>query len=112
MASYFPEAGNLNRSNAEMAGPSSSGSGDLFELSDRSNETISPTTSSTGRHLGFERDYNSHTAFRTCYVIIHKAYCVQALSNKFVTYYKIRRAVEQAFYYSRSGKSKTKGTKA
>ena len=39
MASYFPEAGNLNCSNADIcsgvAGPSSSGSGDLFELSDR-----------------------------------------------------------------------------
>ena len=40
---YFPEAGNLNGRNAEMCsdvvGPSSSGSGDLFELSDRSNTT-------------------------------------------------------------------------
>ena len=26
--------------------------------------TISPTTSTTGLHIGFERDYNSHTAFR------------------------------------------------
>ena len=36
-ASYFPEAGNLNGSYANMcsnvAGPSNSGSGDLFELS-------------------------------------------------------------------------------
>ena len=36
MASYSPEAGNLNGSNADMcsdvAGRSSSGSGDLFEL--------------------------------------------------------------------------------
>lgn len=44
MASYFPEAGNLNGSNADMcsnvAGSSSSRSGYLFELSDRSNETI------------------------------------------------------------------------
>ena len=44
MASYFPEAGNLNGSNANMcsnvAGSWSSSSGDLFELSDRSNETI------------------------------------------------------------------------
>ena len=44
MASYFPEAGNLNGSNADLcsdvAGPSSRGSGDLFELSDRSNKTI------------------------------------------------------------------------
>ena len=40
----FPEARNLSGSNAGMcsdvAGPSSSGSGDLFELSDRSNKTI------------------------------------------------------------------------
>ena len=40
MASYFPEAGNLNGKNADMcsvvANPSSSGSGDLFEPSDRS----------------------------------------------------------------------------
>ena len=44
MVSYFPEAGNLNGSNANMcsnvAGSWSSSSGDLFELSDRSNETI------------------------------------------------------------------------
>ena len=36
MRSYFPEAGNLNGSNADMcsdvAGPSISGVGDLFEL--------------------------------------------------------------------------------
>ena len=42
-ASFFPEAGNLNGRNADMcsdvAGPSSSGSGDLFELLDRSNTT-------------------------------------------------------------------------
>ena len=40
MALYFPEAGSLNGSNADrcsdVAGPSSSGMGDLFELSDRS----------------------------------------------------------------------------
>ena len=43
MASYFPEAGNLNGSNAgtcsDVAEPSSSGFGDLFELSDKSNKT-------------------------------------------------------------------------
>ena len=68
MATYFPEAGNLNDGNVDMcsdvAGPSSSGLSDLFELSDMSNTlTISPTTTTTGCHLGFERDYNSHTAF-------------------------------------------------
>ena len=43
MASYFHEAENLNGRNADMcfdvAGLSSRGSGDLFELSDRSNTT-------------------------------------------------------------------------
>ena len=43
MTSYFSEAGNSNGSKAYMcsdvAGQSSSGSGDLFELSDRSNTT-------------------------------------------------------------------------
>ena len=43
VASYFSEAGNLNGSNAfvcsDVAGPSSSGSGYLFELSERSNTT-------------------------------------------------------------------------
>ena len=78
VASYFPEAGNVNGGNADMcsdvAGPSSSGSGDLFELSDRSNETTVlfyyfPTTSTSGCHLGFERVYNSYTALGACYVI-------------------------------------------
>ena len=36
--------------------------------------TTSPTTNTTGRHLGFERDYNPHTAFRSCYVIMHKVF--------------------------------------
>ena len=70
-ASYFPEAGNLNGRNADMcfdvARPSSSGSGDLFELTDRSNETDPESLKgarTTGRHLGFKRDCNSHTAFR------------------------------------------------
>ena len=44
IALSFPEAGNLNGTNADLcsdvAGPSSSGSGDLFEPSERSNETI------------------------------------------------------------------------
>ena len=44
MASHFPEAGNLNGSNADMcfdvAGPTSSGSGDFFELSDTSRSDI------------------------------------------------------------------------
>ena len=30
--------------------------------------------STTGCHLGFERDCNSHITFRSCYVIMHKVY--------------------------------------
>ena len=73
MASYFPEAGNLNGRNADMcsdvAGLSSSGSGDFFELplgQILRTFTISSATSTAGRHLGFERDYNYRTAFRAC----------------------------------------------
>ena len=71
MASYFSEAGNLNCSNANMcsdvAEPSSSGAGDFFDFGSSSSSrtfTIYTTASTTGCHLGFERDYNSHTAFR------------------------------------------------
>ena len=58
MASYFPEAENLNDSNADMcsdvAGPLSSGSDDLtLDLA------LDPLIL-----LGFEPDFNSHTAFR------------------------------------------------
>ena len=56
-----PLSGILNSSNG------SSGSSDLFDFGSSSRShtfTISPTTSTTGRHLGFERDYNSHNAFR------------------------------------------------
>ena len=36
---------------------------------------MSPTTSTTGHQLGFERDYNYHdTAFQACYIIMHKVY--------------------------------------
>ena len=78
MASYFHEAGNLNGCNADMCsdmtGPSSSGSGALFDFgySSRSRTfTISHTTSTTGRHLGFERDYKSILPFGARYVIVH-----------------------------------------
>ena len=71
MASYFSEAGNLNGSNAYMcsdvAGPSSSGSGDLFDFGSSSRSrtfTISSITSTTGLHFRFERDYKSYTALR------------------------------------------------
>ena len=48
---------------SHVAGPSSSGSGDLFELSDRLNTTyfFSPITGTYDRHLEYSRDYNYHT---------------------------------------------------
>ena len=66
MASHFPEAGNFNGSNVEVAGPSSSDRaiclsfhiGQILRTF-----SIFPATSSTGRHLGFECDYLYHTAF-------------------------------------------------
>ena len=64
VASYFPEEGNLNDSNADLcfdvAGPSSSGSDDLYDLLDSSRSctfAISPNTRTAGRRLGFEREY-------------------------------------------------------
>ena len=55
---------------SNVAGSWSSSSGDLFELSDRSNETIIllflPLLAL------FEYDHNSHTAFGSCYNIMHK----------------------------------------
>ena len=47
--------------------------------------TISPTTSTTDRHLGFEPDYNYHTVFRACYVIMHKVYCSQRSPQRALT---------------------------
>ena len=92
MASYFPEGGNLNGNNADMcsdvAGPLLSGLGNLFELSDRSQILYFyyfPTTGTTGCHLGFEHDYNYHTAFWACYVIIHKVYYAAVLLKTYIS---------------------------
>ena len=82
MASYFPEAGNLNGSNDDMgsdvAGWSSSGSSDSFEFSDMSNEAVillfPPILALLAAILEFERDYNSHIAFGACYINMYKAY--------------------------------------
>ena len=83
MALYFPKAEKSNGSNADMcsdvAGPLISGSGDFICLTfqkDHRSRTfiISPTISTTSRHLGFERHYNYHTAFRACYVVMDKVY--------------------------------------
>ena len=57
---------------SDVVGPSSSGTGDLSDRSRSRTFTISPTISTNGRHLGFERDYNSHSAFRD--VLDHHAY--------------------------------------
>ena len=46
-----------------------------FQIDHRSRTfTISPTIITSRRHLGFERDYNYHTAFGACYVVMHKVY--------------------------------------
>ena len=81
MESYFPEAGNLNGRNdmcSDVAGLSRSGYREIclsFPIGEILRTfTISPTTNTTGCHLGFERDYNYHTAFRAFYVIMHKVY--------------------------------------
>ena len=71
MASHLPEAENLIGSNADMCsdvtGLSSSGSGDLFELSDRSNIYMHYNPP-----FWIWVDHNSHTAFRD--VLHHFAY--------------------------------------
>ena len=80
LALYFPEAGNLNDSNADMcsdvARPSSSDSGDLFDLSDRSNISYFcyfPTISTT-----VFTDLSVTTTpillFGACYAIMHTIY--------------------------------------
>ena len=45
---------------------------DYFSFMELFYFTIFPTSSTTGRHLGSQCNYNSHTAFRACYVIKHK----------------------------------------
>ena len=84
MAPYFPEAGNLNGINADMcsdvAGPSSSGSGDCLSFQiclDPIFLLFTPLLAPLGHHLGFERDYNSHIAFRD--VLRH---CVRSIEVK------------------------------
>ena len=64
MASDFPEAGNFNVSNADMYSDLAGRLFDFWSSSRSRTFTISPTTSTTGRHLEFDRDYNSRTAFQ------------------------------------------------
>ena len=83
MASYFPEAGNLNGSYADMcsdvAWRSKSGSGDLFVLSERSIlknwSRISELRYALPAAIA---DLSVTTTpmlpFRACYVIMHKVY--------------------------------------
>ena len=60
MASYLPEAGNLNGGNADMcsdvAGPSSSGSGDLFDFGS-SSRFRSLTTMTTTKTCGMDSNF-------------------------------------------------------
>ena len=96
VASFFPEAGNLNSSNADMcsdvARPSISGSGSIylsFQIHHKFRTfTIPPTTSTTGRHLGFERENNYQNAFRACYVIMHKVYITCDINAGIATHSK------------------------
>ena len=82
MASYFPEAENLNGRNADMCSMwlsrqvAALGICLSFQIGQiQRTFTNSPNTSSTaGLHLGFQRDYNYHAAFRACYVIMRKVY--------------------------------------
>ena len=77
MALYFPEVEYLNGSHADMCSDTAGALGDLFDFGSSSRShtfTISPTTNATGRHHGFEHDYNSHTAFQGVLVVMHRVY--------------------------------------
>ena len=75
---------------SEVAGLSSSGSGDLFELSDRSNETIILLFPSllTLQAAIFDLSVtsNSHTAFGAYYSIMHKVYSYNRESLESLAY--------------------------
>ena len=78
MASYFPEAGNLNGCNADMcsdvAGPSSSVSGDFFEFSDPLLLLFPPMLTLLAAILNLSVTTTPILPFGTCYVIMHKVY--------------------------------------
>ena len=82
MAWYFPEAGNLNGSNADMcsnvAGPLSSGSGDLFDFGSSSRSHILLLFPSLPALLAAILDLSVTTTpilpFGACYVIMLKVY--------------------------------------
>ena len=82
MASYFSEAGNLNGSNADMcsdaAGQSSTRSGDLFELSDRSNTTylyyFPPLLALLAYILDLSVTTTTILPFEASFVIMHRVY--------------------------------------
>ena len=68
MASYFCETRNLNGSNTDMcsdvAGPSAAARATCLSIQIGQIKTLFRISSTTGRHLGFEHDYSSHTASR------------------------------------------------
>ena len=74
MASYFSKSGNLNGSNWHDCVLMWLGcrvvARAICLISQIPNFYFFPT-STTGRQFGFEGDYNSHTAFWACYVIMH-----------------------------------------
>ena len=76
----FPLAENLNADMcSDMAGPSSSGSGDLFELSDRSNtmhrySDFLPLLALLDTILDLTVTITTILSFGACYVIMHKVY--------------------------------------
>ena len=102
MASYFPEAGNLNGRRLTCArmwlGRRVAVRGIClsFQIGQiLCTFSISPTTSTTGRQLAFERDYNYHTAFRGCNVIMHKVYWVNLRFKARGKYRQYRRSTQR-----------------
>ena len=75
MVSCFPEAVNLNGSDADMfsdvAGPSSIAVGDFFELSDRSNKTSAESLALLAAILDLSVATTPILPFGVCYVITH-----------------------------------------
>ena len=81
IASYFPEGENLNGSNADMrsnvAGPSSSGSGDLFDFGSSSrfrSFTISPLLTLLAAILDLNVTTTPTLPFGACDDIMYKVY--------------------------------------
>ena len=74
----FPEVGNVNGSNADVcsdvAGPSSSGSGDLIELSDRSYKSDPESFTLVAAMVDLSVTTTLILPFGACYVIMHRVF--------------------------------------